>query len=321
MNLATVKKILKEFDEKSSDLAKTLGSSKVRILGSMFYSMLRYGARPIDYERFEFHRKSNYERNRYMTILRYFKIAKKIDWATFRDISGNKSRELEIFKDFIHREWMVIDADTSEVSIHEFVQSHAALIAKPVHGEQGHGIFMIKNAEDQDRLIAESKSVPFILEEVIENAEYIKRINPSSLNTIRATTFIDGKGNLHIVSIILRVGIPGSHVDNWGSGGIGYNFDLESGVCNMPGKDKKNRSYIFHPGSNEKMVGFELNDFTCLRDYITKLAFILPSARYVGWDIAVTPSGFELIEMNCPAGHDMFQSFDNPVYQFFKHNW
>lgn len=321
MNIATVKKILKEFDDKSSDLAKVLGRGKLRIWGSMFYSMLRYGARPIDYERFEFHRKSSYERNRYMTILRYFKIAKKIDRATFKDISGNKSRELEVFKDFIHRDWMVVDADISEASLREFVQNHAALIAKPAHGEQGHGIFMIKNVEDQERLIAESKSVPFILEEVIENAEYIKRINPSSLNTIRATTFIDGKGDLHIVSIILRVGMPGSHVDNWGSGGVAYNFDLESGVCNMPGKDKKNRSYIFHPGSNEKMVGFELNDFACLRDYITKLAFILPSARYVGWDIAITPSGFELVEMNCPAGHDILQSFDNPVYQFFKQNW
>ena len=50
-------------------------------------------------------------------------------------------------------------------------------------------------------------------------------------------------------------------------------------------------------------------------------ARLVPEARYVGWDIAVTPKGFDLIEMNCPAGHDMFQSFDNPIYDIMKKNW
>lgn len=321
MTSETFKKVLREYSEKSKAVANSLGGGRLRILLSMLYCTLRYGARPIDYERFEFRRKSAFERNRYMTILRYFKITKKIDRKTFAEISANKSRELEVFSNFIHRDWMSIDNDTDSEEIIKFINTHQSLIAKPEHGEQGHGIFRIKSDKDIARLLNERLETPFILEEVVENADYIKEINPSSLNTIRATTFVDKNGGIHIISVILRVGSPGACVDNWGAGGIGYNFDITTGLCDRAGKDKKNRTYLFHPGSGKKMIGFELKDFSGLKDYINELARILPSAKYVGWDIAITPSGYELIEMNCPAGHDMFQSFDNPVYRFFIKNW
>lgn len=321
MNAATLKKVLREYRDKSSSVANSLGDSKLRILYSMLYCTIRYGARPIDYERFEFRRKSSFERNRYMTFLRYFKIARKIDRKTFAEISGNKSKELEVFSDFISRDWMVVDNKTPEDDVMHFFKGHNTLIAKPEHGEQGHGIFKLRSKDDIDRLLKERMEESFIIEEVVENADYIKEINPSSLNTIRATTFVDVDGKINIISIILRVGAPGLVVDNWGSGGVGYNFDISSGICDCVGKDKDNRKYIFHPGSHKKMLGFELKNFDALKQYITRLAGVLPSAKYVGWDIAVTPTGYELIEMNCPAGHDMFQSFDNPIYQYFIKNW
>lgn len=321
MTRIAIKKILREYLDKSDSVAKALSCGRLRTLLSMIYCTIKYGARPIDYERFEFRRKSAFERDRYMTILRYFKISKKIDRETFADISANKSRELEVFSDFIHRKWIQVDGSTPESEIRDFIAKYPMTIAKPEHGEQGRGIFKINSEKDIERLISERKNLPYIIEEIVENAEYIRAINPSSLNTVRATTFIDKNGKVNIVSIILRVGAPGACVDNWGAGGIGYNFDVETGICDRVGLDKKNRQYIFHPGSGKKMLGFELYDFPVLKNYINKLAKTLPSAKYVGWDIAITPSGYELIEMNCPAGHDMFQSFNNPVYRFFINNW
>ena len=321
MTLKTVKKVLREYSEKSDAVAKSLGGRRLHTLVSMVYCTIRYGARPIDYERFGFKRKSAFERDRYMTFLRYFKISNKIDRKTFADISANKSRELEVFSDFIHRKWMLVDYSTHEHEIIDFITKCQATIAKPEHGEQGRGIFKLCSKKDIERLISECKSTSYIVEEVVKNAEYIREINPSSLNTVRATTFVDKTGKVNIISIILRVGTPGACIDNWGAGGVGYNFDVETGICDRPGKDKKNKSYIFHPGSGKKMLGFELLDFPEIKKYINRLAQTLPSAKYVGWDIAITPSGYELIEMNCPAGHDMFQSFDNPVYRFFINNW
>ena len=79
MTLKTVKKVLREYSEKSDAVAKSLGGRRLHTLVSMVYCTIRYGARPIDYERFEFKRKSAFERDRYMTFLRYFKISNKID--------------------------------------------------------------------------------------------------------------------------------------------------------------------------------------------------------------------------------------------------
>lgn len=297
------------------------GGGRLRILCSMLYCTVRYGARPIDYERFEFRRKSAFERNRYMTFLRYFKIAQKIDRKTFAEISGNKSRELEVFSDFISRDWMLIDNSTSEDEIKRFITSHDALIAKPEHGEQGHGIFKLKTQDDIDRLLKERMAESFIIEEVVENADYIKEINPSSLNTIRAYTFINNMGETEILAILLRVGAPGTNVDNWGAGGVGYNFDIETGICCQKGTDKKCRRHIFHPGSGKMMLGFKISNFDELKKYIERLSNVIPSARFVGWDIAITPKGLELIEMNCPGGHDFLQCHGEPFYDRIIKNW
>ena len=111
---------------------------------------------------------------------------------------------------------------------------------------------------------------------------------------------------------MLRAGLKGSHVDNWGSGGIGYDFDIETGVCVGYGRDKKNHPYIYHPGSNVNMMGFQLPEYQRLKETIIQLSQVEPKARFVGWDIAITPSGYELVEMNCPGGHDFLQAFGRP---------
>lgn len=46
-----------------------------------------------------------------------------------------------------------------------------------------------------------------------------------------------------------------------------------------------------------------------------------PKAKFVGWDIAITPNGFELIEMNFPGGHDLLQVFGKPCYDIISANW
>lgn len=289
----------------------------------MMWNLLRYGARPIDYVRFEFYKKSVKEKDRYMTIYRYFKIVRRLRKNVQNDLSGDKIGEYKYFKQFIRREWMIADKNTKDDIIKSFIEKHRLVIAKPNNGEQGKGVLKI-SVEDKDtirELLWLKNETDFVIEECLKNTPEINVINPTSLNTVRVTTFIDKTENVRILSIILRVGAPGAYVDNWGSGGVGYNFDLETGICDRLGKDKKNRSYIFHPGSNVQMIGFCLPKFDELKEYVINLSKLTPQAKYVGWDVAITPNGFDLVEMNCPAGHDMFQSFDNPVYDILINNW
>lgn len=316
-----IKTGIPEFPEQAKIIVNTYGGNKFKWMVSMAWCLLRYGARPIDYVRFGFYKKSACERNRYLTIYRYFRVIKHFG-AGKSGIKG-KCAEYKTFKEFIHRDWVEVNDSTNIDIIEDFVRQHDKVIAKPVDGDQGKGVLKIDSIDSVSykELLNEKNNTTFVLEELIQNSNELAAINPTSLNTVRATTFILKDGTPRIISIILRVGAPGSYVDNWGAGGVGYNFDLETGVCNMYGRDKKNRPYVCHPGSNVQMVGFKLPNFEQLKDYVIALTKVYPAARYVGWDIAITPNGYELIEMNCPAGHDMFQSFENPIYELMKKNW
>ena len=179
-------------------------------------------------------------------------------------------------------------------------------------------IFKPDDKASIDELLTKCRRADYILEEMLTNECSLDAINPSSLNTVRVYTLIQRNGQTKILGIMLRVGRNGNHVDNWGSGGIGYNFDVETGICVDYGRDKKNRPYIFHPDSNIQMVGFHLPKFEELKLYVTRLSQVCPQARYVGWDIAITPSGFALVEMNCPGGHDFLQAFGEPFGDVLK---
>lgn len=196
----------------------------------------------------------------------------------------------------------------------EFVAEHGVVIAKPVRGEQGKGVLKIEGVDTPEfrELMESCKKADYLLEEAIKNHEDIAKFNPTSLNTVRAYTLVKKDGSTEILAIMLRVGKAGSHVDNWGSGGVGYNFDVATGICVDYGRDKKNNPYIFHPGSDCQMIGYQLPRYAELKDFIVKMSQSVPTARFVGWDIAITPDGFELVEMNCPGGHDFLQAFGNP---------
>lgn len=184
----------------------------------------------------------------------------------------------------------------------------------------GRGILKITsdNEESIEVLIRECKKKSYIIEEYLTNVDYLSEINPSSLNTIRAFTLFKRSGEIEILTVILRVGMPGMYVDNWGAGGIIYRLDLSTGVITTPGIDKNQNKIVVHPGSLKKMIGWEMKDFDKLKGYITDLAKTVPEAKLVGWDIAVTPYGYDFVEMNCPGGHDILQAFGTPFYHIIK---
>ncbi|MGI5848082.1 MAG: hypothetical protein ACOX5T_08690 [Candidatus Cryptobacteroides sp.] len=47
-----------------------------------------------------------------------------------------------------------------------------------------------------------------------------------------------------------------------------------------------------------------IEEFEKLRDYVIERFRIVPEIHFIGWDIAITPTRYELVEMNCPEGHD-----------------
>ena len=136
--LKRIKQAIPEFNEQAAIVSSQYGGGKFRWLVSMAWCLLRYGARPIDYARFEFHKKSSRERNRYLTIYRYFRVEKHFG-AGSHGVSG-KVEEYRTFGKFIKRNWLEVNKSTPTSYIDEFISKYEEIIAKPVNGEQGKSI-------------------------------------------------------------------------------------------------------------------------------------------------------------------------------------
>lgn len=312
-----LKKGLDEMKSLSKAISDTSGISSFSIKTDMIKCAILYGARPSDYFFFSFHEKSKWERNRYMTNKRWLKLLKVTQLGG--GLANAKDKEYQLFSSFIKRDWLILKKGEDNTQAFEvFIKNHDECIAKPVHGTLGRGLVKICKKDDWAGLKKLFYEDDYVLEECVVNNEEIKKLNPSSLNTIRAFTHIKDNGDVIIDEIILRVGRSGNVVDNWGAGGIIYYVDIESGIVTKPGIDKQLNKYIFHPDSKIQMIGYKIEKIEELKSYIISLANVIPEARVVGWDIAITPDGFDFIELNCPGGHDIMQAFNVPFWDELK---
>lgn len=318
-----VKPLLDDFDLQSEIMCNKAGKNKLYWRTKMFFALLNLGAKPVDYVRFEFWRKSRFEKNRYMTSMRYSKLYRYLNKTVPAIILKSKSGEYEYYKDFVKRKWMVVDGNTKEEEIVAFVNLYHEVIVKPDNDEQGNGIFKLndKNQEIIKEFYKGKGKGCWVMEEVLKNDSDFAVMNESSLNSIRATTFIEKNGNPILLSLMLRVGRPGQIVDNWGAGGFLIDIDVESGVVLKPALDKKNDPFISHPDTGFQFVGWHLPKLDELKQYVNKLCMVEKRARFVGWDIAYTPNGFDLVEVNIPAGHEGVQAFNTPIYDIIQSNW
>lgn len=301
------------------------GGSRLFYFVDMCWCYLRYGATTNDYKRNKFYKLESSYRDTFLTFRRYIRlIQQRMDFDTHL-LFKNKNEFNKSYKDFVCRDWCVINKETSLDFIYNFIDAHnGEAIVKAMDEMQGKGIYKISRirASMIDDLLLDLKlGKEFLLEEVVENIEEIKKINPSTLNTIRVNTFLDKDGNIHILSVVLRVGGHNADVDNWAAVGVVYLVDKNDGIIRGDGLDKKGNFYVCHLSTNVKVLGFEIPNFDKLVNWVKILAARNSKAKLVGWDIAITNNGFELIEGNFAADEHLIQLDGVGKYRFIINNW
>lgn len=144
----------------------------------------------------------------------------------------------------------------------------------------------------------------FIVQAAVKQHEDIARLNPSSVNTVRVISFFF-KGEVHILSSILRVGAPKAKVDNIGAGGFACPI-LEGGQL----KDKAvNRKAVWVEENNEgvKFSDVVVPHFDDVVDVVKFAHKRLAHFKLIGWDFSVDTTGQPvLIEYNtCPGANQL----------------
>jgi hypothetical protein len=311
---------LKRLNVQLGEIANKYERAKLWFWLDALYCYLFLGASPRNYVNFGFYKLKNLERTRYVTMRRSRKIERRFNDPEYASKFNNKHEFNLVFSEFISRKWIYApNADKKEIM--DFLNAVDKVVIKPTALSAGEGIYVLESTkiEGVNAFCKELKERAYLIEEFITQHPEIARLNPSTVNTVRIYTLIDNQGKCKIIFAALRVGGANSFVDNFHGGGVGYVIDLDSGVIKQPGVDIAGNEYICHPSSGVLMVGFRIPEWERLKDFVLRAAAVFPRSRYIGWDVAVTPNGFEMVEGNYMADPNFLQSLDKVgKYKVFK---
>lgn len=201
------------------------------------------------------------------------------------------------------------------------------LFIKPALGRGGKGIIIAKKKLDgfyfnqhlinYDYLL--SLKGDYVIEPEIKQHPYMTSIYNHSVNTIRAITVRHDDGKIEFIAATLRMGVGGKELDNASLGGIVIGIDLSTGQSLRPfatyetGMDK----FPFHPDSQFDFSSLKIPNWDQIREEIIRSAYKLDLLNLAGWDIAITESGIEVIEVNTLFGIDLTQASVGGVRDYF----
>lgn len=243
----------------------------------------------------------------------YGRILKVYDLCNDKDsIPFLNSKHLfnKCFSPFIKREWLYSE-DMSKDEFLSLCKKNKHLIIKPENGVEGVGIYLEKVPDSEtarEELFSRLKSGAYMIEERIVQHP-VMSFNNTSVNTVRAHSIIDREGNVHILKMLLRVGVGDSVVDNYAHGGCVYELDPKTGHIISPSLMKTGEEVYIHPGSDIFVLGFQVPNWDKVIKGIKEAHILLPGCRFIGWDVAVTQDGIELIEGNHNPDYELLEFF------------
>ena len=191
------------------------------------------------------------------------------------------------------------------------------LVLKHTHSSVGKGFMLVKQEGngfylnnkvitkgDLERVLDSLDD--YIVTEYVNQHSYASDICSTSLNTIRFLCMWDrDKKEFFLARCFQRFGCGGNIVDNLGSGNAYCVFvDVETGEFSSDGAVNYNHSgdrvvkNIVHPDHEVLLTGIKIPNFVCVKSKILEMANSFSYLKYIGFDVAITDSGFKIIEVN-----------------------
>jgi hypothetical protein len=244
-----------------------------------------------------------------------------------REILSDKRKFYKAYKEFcIHKLWAISELETNPALVSALLKEHKQLVFKNSHSNCGRSVKFVETRElNSDSLIPWMKANGFdMVESYIKQHPEMQRLSPSGVNTVRIFTLLDQQGDCQILGCRLRISVN-SPVDNLAAGNLAAPIDEDTGVVSGPGvySDITKPDEPVHPITGVPIEGFQVPFWEDTLEMVRKASLKHPQNRSVGWDIAITAHGPDLIEGN----HDWCKLvWQLPVKQGLKpllhrHGW
>lgn len=286
----------------SSELSKKIKKSQISICFDILKSRIKYGSSIEDYLSLEFYKKSNWEKQQYLTASKNWYTIYNLIPKDKVDIFNNKTLFNEFYKNYLGREWCIINNIDDLLN---FLEKYEKIILKPNTGSEGKGIILINKSENDKINVVRNNlqnGDTYIAEELIVQHDLMQTLNDKCVNTIRVETVVDKYGKAHITNTVVIIGTNGGITNNAHNGGIMCNLDIDKGFITGGARNPEGVNVKIHPDNNLVLPGFQIPHWNEVKMLAIKLAEMIPQARYIGWDIAITPDGPIVIEGNTRPG-------------------
>lgn len=300
---------LKQMDWKQLKLfldytSKLTNRNKLSLLMSAIQCVFVYNISILEYFQFRFFEKDANERKKWAGTGFMYETVLKLNPRKYTHLLSNKTIFLEHYKSFVsHWHISLEELEKRPALLTEMISDDCKkVVIKNSAGQCGRGLEVViysKNTPVSDIIAKLKKTENDIVEQYVEQHDELKRLSPSGLNTLRIFTIINNQGKVDILGARQRVTVN-SHVDNLAAGNMACEVDLNTGKIVGPGVYSditKEDSYI-HPVTKVELIGFQIPRFHEAIDLVTRASLFDTSNKTVGWDVAITNNGVELIEGN-----------------------
>ena len=280
---------------------------------------LKYNISILEYFQFRFFEIPEAEKKNWAGTGFMYEYQLRMNPRRSREKLADKIRFHQVYKPFIRHRWLSATDLRDSTRVNEFLSAHNKVVLKNSHGQCGLGVTVMDadavRATDIHRLLTESGND--YLESYIRQHDELNRLSPSGLNTVRIITQLDRHDRVQILGARLRISVN-SVVDNLAAGNLAAPIDIESGIVTGPAvySDITIEAEAIHPVTGELIDGFQVPYWQETLALAKRAALHDISNRSIGWDVAITDEGPELLEGN----HDWCKLlWQLPVRKGLKH--
>jgi len=161
---------------------------------------------------------------------------------------------------------------------------------------------------DQKELLALCDREGLMLQRRLSNHSCLQKLAGSGLSTFRIVTLLYPDGQVETLCAVLRMPVGGMVLDNYSAGGLIANVDLSTGRLEAAvAKDIRRGVVRHHPDSGATILGHSVPQIQDACVLCERAHGTIRGLTSVGWDIALTPQGAQIIEANINWSVDLVQ--------------
>lgn len=246
------------------------------------------------------------------------------------DKLSDKYRLYQILRPYYLREMIELRDEEDYPAFEQFVKKHDEFVVKPIDFYCGYGVhkaslrdyandvqlafFSILGEGQSIKARHPSRNQKMVLEELIVQDESLARLHPGSVNAVRATAVRGKDGKIHLFHPWIKVGLNGTFVASAALNGFDAEIDPDTGVVISDGFQESGKTFSVHPDSGIPIKGFQIPRWKELLALVNALMEAIPEYGYIGWDLALTPKGWCVMEGNY-SGDFIFQIINGRGYR------